>query len=114
MPTLTKKLTNAHMLKNTGSWLYCDQCNKTVGYLVYTTYQSFSYHFTCKCGNQGSFELSYESDKDTKKSTEPLILKKNRLHCPNDDAPLFTIVEKHIEKYAYRVCCNKCYTVFKG
>jgi hypothetical protein len=101
------------MLKNTGSWLYCNKCNKTVGYLCYTTYQSFQYNFNCKCGNFGSFDLEYDTNKKIEKSTKELKLKKNRLCCPNDEAPLFTIVEKNIEDYSYSVCCNKCYNEFK-
>jgi hypothetical protein len=107
---LNKKLKNSRMLKNTGSWLYCDQCNKTVGYLCYTTYQSFKYDFECKCGNLGSFDLSYEIDRKIKNTTKELKQKKNRLCCPNDEAPLFTIVEKNIKNYTYMVCCNKCLT----
>jgi len=113
MRELNKKLKNSRMLKNTGSWLYCDKCNKTVGYLCYTTYQSFKYNFECKCGNLGSFALSYDTDNNIEKSIKELKLKKNRLCCPNDEAPLFTIVEKNIKNYSYEVCCNKCYNKFK-
>ena len=114
MNELKKKINNGHMLKNTGSWLYCDECKKTVGYLCYSTYQSFYFEFSCKCGNSGSFYLKFDTDKKSSNSTENLKIKKNRLCCPNDDSPLFTIVNKHIEKCSYSVVCKKCYTQFKN
>ncbi len=113
MNELKKEVINGRMLKNTGSWLYCDECNKTVGYLCYSTYQSFYFEFSCKCGNSGSFDLKYDTDKKSTFSLKSLKSKKNRLCCPNDDSPLFTIVEKHIENYSYSVMCNKCHSEFK-
>jgi len=112
MNELKKEIKNGRMLKNTGSWLYCDKCNKTVGYLCYSTYQSFRFEFDCKCGNSGSFDLRYDTEEIMTKSVENLKKRKNRLCCPNDDAPLFTIVEKNIANYSYSVTCNKCYTKF--
>ena len=96
------------MLKKTGSWIYCDVCNKTVAYLCYSTYQIFKFDFACKCGSSGTIDLEYPSDRNPKLSLYILNKKKNRLCCPNDDAPLFTIVEKHINKYSYSVTCNTC------
>ncbi len=100
------------MLKNTGSWMYCDACDKTVGYLCYSTYQSFRFEFNCKCGNYGHFDLKYNTDKTIKMSSIKLEKKKNRLCCPNDSAPLFTIVEKNIDSYSYSVSCNTCFNRF--
>ncbi len=112
MNQLQKKIINGRMLKNTGSWLYCDQCNKTVGYLCYSTYQSFRFNFSCKCGNSGLFDLEYPTRKKRNDSEESLKTRKNRLVCPNDESPLFSIVEKHLERYSYSVICNRCNTVF--
>lgn len=112
MTELIKEIKNGRILKNNGSWMYCDKCNKTVGYLCYTTYESFQFEFDCKCGNKGAFRLSYKNDLVTKKTTENLKTNKNRLCCPNDDSPLFTIVEKNIEKVNYSVTCKKCLTEY--
>ena len=113
MKELHKHIVNGRILKNNGSWLYCDKCNKTVGYLVYSKYLNFRFDFDCKCGNKGYFELEYKTDKKIKKSNAELITKKNRLCCPVDEAPLLTIVEKNIEKYTYSVTCNKCFNKYK-
>jgi len=113
MNEFKKEITNGRMLKNTGSWLYCDKCDKTVGYLCYSTYQSFSFEFLCKCGNSGSFNLEYSTNKEIRKSEIPLQIIKNRLCCPNDDAPLFSVVKKHIESCSYSISCNKCQAFFK-
>ncbi|MCU4173667.1 hypothetical protein [Carboxylicivirga sp. N1Y90] len=108
MSDLVKNITNGRMLKNNGSWMYCDKCNKTIGYLCYSTYQSFNYRFKCKCGSEGSFYLSYPSDKVESNSDNALKQIKNRLCCPNDDSPLFTIVSKNIDSVDYSVTCKKC------
>ena len=110
---LRKEIKNSRMLKNTGSWLYCNKCDCTVGYLCYTTYHCFRFEFSCKCGNSGSFYLAHETDNIIERSSVALKQKKNRLCCPIDNAPLFTIVEKNIDNYSYSVTCNKCYTKFE-
>ncbi len=116
MDKLIKEVKNGRMLKNTGSWLYCSECDKTVGYLCYSTYQSFVFQFDCKCGNTGSFALRYSTDEEIispkDSHTGNLKTRKNRLCCPNDDAPLFSIVLKNIANYSYWVICNKCHTEF--
>ncbi len=33
---------DTRLLKSYGSWIYCNSCNKTVGYLCYTTYDYFA------------------------------------------------------------------------
>jgi hypothetical protein len=98
MSELLKVIENGRLLKNNGSWICCNKCNKTVGYLCYTTYQSFQFDFYYKCGNKGSFKLGYKTDSVLKMSTKDLKINKNRLCCPNDDFPLFTIVEKNVKK----------------
>lgn len=112
MSELIKEIKNGRLLKNNGSWMYCNKCNKTVGYLCYTTYQDFKFDFECKCGNCGSFRLKYNTENDFSKSKEQLKTLKNRLCCPNDNSPLFTIVEKNIEKVEYSVICKKCKTEY--
>lgn len=112
MSDLKKEVVNGRMLKNTGSWLYCSKCNKTVGYLCYSTYQDFDFKFRCKCGNSGRFRLEYETNNKVSMSSTELEKKKNRLCCPNDSAPLFTIVEKNIENCSYSIVCNKCYSKY--
>jgi len=39
--SMDRALQNAHLLKNYGSWIYCDSCNKTVAYLCYVNYDYF-------------------------------------------------------------------------
>ncbi len=109
---LKSNFENSRMLKKTGSWIYCNECNKTVGYLCYSTYQQFKFEFKCKCGSSGIVDLQYPCDKKLEHSSKDLIKKKNRLCCPNDEAPLFTIVEKHIAEYSYQVTCNGCDNTF--
>jgi len=43
-----------------------------------------------------------------KPSDTGLNVKKGRLCCPVDQAPLFSIVDRNLEKYEYRVVCNSC------
>ena len=33
---------------------------------------------------------------------------KKRLICPVDLAPLFSVVDKHIEDYRFKIICSKC------
>ena len=102
-----KKIINGRMLKNYGSWMYCDSCNKTVGYLCYTTYDYFQFKFVCNCGNRGSFELGVKPAK-LKLFDKALRLKKSRLVCPNDQSPLFSIVDKNVSKCSFQVVCKSC------
>lgn len=112
MSELIKEIENGRILKNNGSWMYCNNCNKTVGYLVYSTYQDFEFNFNCKCGSQGSFKLGHQTGVLVKPSPDKLKMIKNRLCCPNDDSPLFTIIDKNIEKVKYSVICKKCLTKY--
>ncbi len=114
MSEVRKRLINGRMLKSNGNWLYCDACGKTVGYLCYTTYQQFYLEFACRCGNSGAFHLQYPGGTPAKPSAAKLKLKKNRFCCPADDAPLFTVVEKHIERWRYSVTCKDYGTEYRG
>lgn len=112
MRELLSDIKKGRILKKNGSWMYCEKCNKTVGYLCYTTYQDFQFDFVCKCGNIGSFRLFYKIEEKPVQSNEKLKLNKNRLCCPNDNSPLFSIVEKNIEKVKYSITCKKCLSKF--
>jgi hypothetical protein len=114
MSGLIKEIQNGRILKNNGSWMYCDKCHKTVGYLCYSTYQDFQFDFVCKCGNKGSFILRYQTENELTKTNDELKMIKNRLCCINDDSPLFTIVDKNIEKVKYKVTCKKCSTTYEN
>jgi hypothetical protein len=114
MSELIKDIKNGRILKNNGSWMYCVKCNMTVGYLCYSTYQNFQFDFDCKCGNKGSFRLAYKSEQDPVKSNKDLEQVKNRLCCPNDDSPLFTIVDKNIESVKYQITCKHCQTEYSN
>lgn len=108
MSEFIKEIENGRILKNNGSWMYCSKCNKTVGYLCYTTYHDFQFDFVCKCGNTGSFKLKYKTESGSTESKEELKVIKNRLCCPQDNSPLFTIVEKNVKSVKYSVVCKKC------
>jgi hypothetical protein len=114
MSELLKEIQNARLLKNNGSWMYCNKCDKTVGYLCYSTYQDFEFDFVCKCGNKGSFRLKYQTENGLTKSNIELKTIKSRLCCSNDDSPLFTIVDKNIEQVNYKVTCKKCSTTYEN
>lgn len=108
MSELISEIKNGRILKKNGSWMYCDKCNKTVGYLCYSTYLDFRFEFICKCGNSGLFRLSFKTEEKFVQSSENLTHNKNRLCCPNDNSPLFTIVDKNIEKVKYQITCKAC------
>ncbi len=82
--------------------------------MCYSTYQDFQFDFVCKCGNEGSFRLRYETDERSNKSNESLKLVKNRLCCPNDNSPLFTIVDKNVDSAKYLVICKECQTEYSN
>lgn len=109
-----KQLINARLLKNYGSWMYCDTCGNVIGYLCYSTYDYFKFNFTCGCGEYGSFELGEDKSAASGRDKDQLVLKKGRLCCPNDQAPLFSIVEKNLKGYDYKVVCTDCSSRFQG
>ena len=113
---IVRKFRNSRLLKNYGSWLYCNNCNKTVAYICYTTYKGIKISFTCECGNDGEIELlenSYQLPIN-KELAKSLILIDNRFCCPNDIAPLFSVVSKQVTKFEYQATCLKCDEVFYG
>jgi hypothetical protein len=107
-----KELINTRLGSNYGSWIYCEGCNENIGYLCYVTYDDFQLSYQCKCGNCGSIHISFEHQGDSKISDQELVIKKNRLCCPNDEAPLFTLMQKKLNHYKYEVLCTECNTKF--
>jgi hypothetical protein len=103
-----KKIVNGRLLKNYGSWMYCDNCSKTIGYLCYTTYDYFRFSFTCTCDCRGSFELGEKSGSKIIVGND-LLLKGKRLCCSFDEAPLFSVVDNNLKEYSFEVVCNKCF-----
>jgi hypothetical protein len=111
---IEKSLINSKLLKNYASWMYCDKCNNTVGYLCYTTYKFFEYEFECKCGNQGVVKISLEESNEPHESDDALQLVKNRFCCPKDDSPLFSVVDKNVNNYRYSLICRNCNSIYRG
>ncbi|MEL7658542.1 MAG: hypothetical protein AAGU75_21845, partial [Bacillota bacterium] len=95
-------------LKNYGSWMYCEACNNTIGYLCYSTYDYFKLEFECNCGEHGSVELGEKISHNHSENPENLMIKKGRQCCPRDQSPLFSIVEKSLKNYNYQVICKEC------
>ena len=102
-----KELTNSRLLKDYASWVYCTNCQKTVAYLCYVTYDLCELNYTCNCGSQGRVFIEFDHEPPDQ-NCQPLALLKNRLCCPGDSSPLLTIVEKNVKKAAVRVVCNSC------
>ena len=108
-----KTLINSRLLKEYASWVYCANCNSTVAYLCYVTYDLFDFEYTCNCGSTGKVCVNFEHE-EAKESPEPLKVIKNRLCCPKDDSPLFSLVEKNIKDYKFNVVCNSCSQQYRG
>lgn len=112
MPRIPKvrEFADTRLANNYGGWIYCENCNKTIGYLCYVTYSRFKLEYKCNCGGCGSMYLSFDEEREGKKADANLVTIKNRLCCPKDEAPLFTILSKNLEYYKYDVLCDKCDT----
>ena len=108
-----KELTNTRILKEYASWIYCNECGCTVAYLCYVTYDLFDFEYTCNCGNHGKISIGFEC-REPEQSGLSLIKVSNRLCCPKDNSPLFTVVEKNIKDFNFGVACGKCNTVYKS
>lgn len=109
---LTKQLIQTRLANTYGGWIYCENCGKNIGYLCYVTYDSFKFEYHCKCGGHGSMHIAFRDVSSANKSDNVLILNKNRLCCPSDMSPLFTILEKNLDSYEYEVVCNQCDTKY--
>jgi hypothetical protein len=107
-------LKNAHYLKAHASWLYCDNCNKTVAYLCYVTYSYFSFDFVCVCGNHGTAENIFDIVELDELASRNLVVKpeNKRFSCAKDSESLFSVVPKNLKSYSAIVVCKKCKTKY--
>ena len=106
------KIENARYLKGHASWLYCDQCNKTVAYLCYVTYGYFRFEFECACGSHGCVENRF-GDIDPEAPLAGNLTRNPQNHrycCAKDNDPLFSPVPKNLKWYKAVVVCKKCFT----
>lgn len=103
-----KELVRTRLASGHGGWVYCDSCGENIGYLCYVTYNSFKLSYQCKCGGCGSMHLVFEENSPVMEGEPALVTIKNRLCCPHDNSPLFTILYKKLERYRYEVVCAKC------
>ena len=110
---ITKELVNARLLKEYASWIYCTECNKTVAYLCYVTYDSFDFKYECHCGGKGSVHIEFEHA-PMEQGQRPLETIKNRLCCPKDKSPFVTFVDKNLKGYSYSIGCKECQTKYTG
>lgn len=103
-----KELVSTRLANNYGGWIYCDQCNKNIGYLCYVTYDAFKFDYTCNCGSKGSCFLEFEDTTSALVDRQSLLTIKNRCCCPNDQSPLFTVISKNVTEYNVEVVCKTC------
>ncbi|MDF2633055.1 MAG: hypothetical protein K0Q85_1651 [Caproiciproducens sp.] len=108
-----KELNNTRLANTYGGWIYCEGCNKTIGYLCYVTYDLFRFDYKCKCGSCGRAYLAFEDESIAQTSDKPLATVKNRLCCPTDESPLVTVLVKNLKAYKYEVVCKACNTKFQ-
>lgn len=109
-----KELLNSRLLKDYASWIYCTDCNKTVAYLCYVTYDLFNFEYACVCGNKGQVYIEFDRDSDIQTSDEPLLYVKNRLCCPKDKSPLVTFVDKNLVSFKCDIVCKDCNTQYSA
>lgn len=109
----TKELVNMRLAANYGGWIYCDNCQTNIGYLCYVTYDKFQLNFTCNCGEQGSCLLEFKETAQQEKSDKAFLTIKNRCCCPNDESPLFTILDQKLKSYKVIVSCANCEETFE-
>ena len=108
---IKKDLVNTRLLKDYASWIYCTGCEKTVAYLCYVTYDSFSFDYECSCGGKGRVQIEFEHE-PMKRTDKELVTIKNRLCCPDDKSPLVTFVDKNLKRYSYSIGCQACRTCY--
>ncbi|MBU9736630.1 hypothetical protein [Diplocloster agilis] len=107
-----KKLESTRLASTYGGWIYCGECGQSIGYLCYVTYDHFRFAYKCKCGSRGSIRIDFEQENQNIYSDKKLITIKNRLCCPEDQSPLFTVLEKNLDSYNYEIECVKCKTKY--
>lgn len=104
-----KELVNTRLASGHGGWVYFAGCGENIGYLCYVTYDSFRFSYRCKCGGQG---IAFEGDSFAGCGEQALVTVKNRLCCPSDQSPLFTILPQKLKNCKYEVVCTKCKTKY--
>lgn len=109
---IVKELINTRIASNYGGWIYCDCCGENIGYLCYVTYDNFKLDYQCKCGKHGKIYIAFGDIEDAKMTNNQLILIKNRMCCPVDQSPLFTILDKKLIFYRYEIECVRCNTKY--
>ena len=111
-----KELVNTKLATNYGGWIYCDNCNKNIGYLCYVTYDRVNFTYECNCGSSGKAFLDFEDSKEGYRCNQEFIKIKNRLCCSFDESPLITVLDKNLKNYKLEInckSCNKIYTMEK-
>ncbi len=108
---IVKELKNTKLLKEYASWIYCTNCNNTIAYLCYVTYDNFKFDFECNCGSKGSLYISFDETQPVLNNLS-LVKVKNRLCCPHDNSALLTIVEKNLKSYHGNITCIQCENCF--
>lgn len=103
-----KELIKTRLANTYGGWIYCEGCNKTIGYLCYVTYNRFKMDYKCKCGSEGSAHLIFENEDTSKNAEQKMFTSKNRLCCPADESPLITILAKNLDTYKCEIVCKSC------
>lgn len=103
-----KELVNTKLANNYGGWLYCNNCNQTIGYLCYVTYHSIRLEYHCNCGSEGALYIEKDAPIKTLSSESNLITVKNRLCCPEDQSPLITLLNQKLKKSSCKIVCNEC------
>lgn len=103
-----KELINTRLAANYGGWIYCDGCQKNIGYLCYSTYDSIKIRYKCNCGSSGFISLDFADGKIGHKCANELITIKNRLCCPSDNEPLITLLNKKLKSYELEITCKFC------
>lgn len=113
---IMKELQNTRLASGHGGWVYCGGCGETIGYLCYVTYDDVQFTYQCNCGNCGSMHLAFvpQGTGTGPAQQNALITIKNRLCCPVENAPLFTMLAKKLTSYTYDVVCAACKTHYKG
>ncbi|MGL5434974.1 MAG: hypothetical protein ACRDBO_06170 [Lachnospiraceae bacterium] len=109
------RVDNAHFLKGHASWLYCDNCNKTIAYLCYVTYDYFRFSFICSCGCHGLVENKYDDIDLHDLAIGELIRNtaNKRYCCLHDDSALFSPVPKNLKSYSAEIVCKQCHTKYQ-
>ena len=112
---IEKKIINARLLKDYGSWLYCAKCNKTIAYICYTNYNYLKFSFMCNCGSSRFLELTDVENilQDIRIAKGGLKYIQNRLCCNIYKLSMFSVVKKQLKEYEYKVICKNCGAVFE-